>query len=241
MPRAGVSRERAFETAEVLVREGRSSGLVAVRTRLGGCSPTAFRWYQGWSRPFRGSSGGIAWREAQGELAGGRAALGQLREETEQERTEMRAERGRLDAQLETGLSRGLTEHDRVVVAKGQVRALFLGASLGHTGALGPLAAPVRRSHPAPWLTENPPPRGALWVLNCQCARIVRRPLHISDGGRQDSDRGDAPESRHRTHPLTVPASETEGDHQGCHHESLAPFADVGPLRREDESLAHDL
>jgi hypothetical protein len=101
----------------VLVREGRSSGLVAVGTRLGGCSPTAFRWYQGSSRPFRGSSGGIAWREAQGELAGGRAALGQLREETEQERTEMRAERGRLDAQLETGLSRGLTEHDRVVVA----------------------------------------------------------------------------------------------------------------------------
>ena len=34
---------------------------------------------------------------------------------------------------LQIGLSRRLAKHDRVVVDKGQVLALFLGESLGHT------------------------------------------------------------------------------------------------------------
>jgi len=40
MARAGVTREQVFETADALVREGQNPTVVAVRTRLGGGSPT---------------------------------------------------------------------------------------------------------------------------------------------------------------------------------------------------------
>jgi hypothetical protein len=132
MPGAGVSREQVFETAEVLVREGRSPIVVAVRTRLDGGSPNTitpllaeWRDHQDTQqaasvavvpRPVEAiprQVWGIAWREAQRQLADERAALGQLREETERERADMRA------------------EGDRVVVDEGQVLVLIPGESLG--------------------------------------------------------------------------------------------------------------
>ena len=40
MARSGVTREQVFESADALVREGRNPTVVAVRTRLGGGSPS---------------------------------------------------------------------------------------------------------------------------------------------------------------------------------------------------------
>jgi Plasmid replication region DNA-binding N-term len=39
MPRAGITREQVFETADGLVREGQNPTVVSVRARLGGGSP----------------------------------------------------------------------------------------------------------------------------------------------------------------------------------------------------------
>jgi len=120
MARAGVTREQVFETAEVLIREGKNPTVVAVRTRLGGGSPnTIAPWLAEWKalHETRQESGlppvpepveavlrqvwGVAWKEAQGQLEAERAALGKLREEIARERAEMLAEIGRLDGELE--------------------------------------------------------------------------------------------------------------------------------------------
>jgi hypothetical protein len=137
MPRAGITREQVFETADALVREGQNPTVVSVRARLGGGSPNTIapllaEWKslhehkQAASLPpvpepveaVMKQVWGAAWQQAQGQLEGEREALGQARKAIEQERAEMLAEIERLDTELtaaleEVGKGRAALETER--------------------------------------------------------------------------------------------------------------------------------
>jgi hypothetical protein len=137
MPRAGITREQVFETADGLVREGQNPTVVSVRARLGGGSPNTIapllaEWKslhehrQAVSLPpvpepvetVLRQVWGVAWQEAQGQLEGEREALAAARKAIDQERAAMLAEIERLDTELtaalaEVGKGRAALEAER--------------------------------------------------------------------------------------------------------------------------------
>jgi hypothetical protein len=196
MARAGVTREQIFETAEALVREGRSPTVVAVRTRLGGGSPNTIapllaEWRALNDRRQAGGVPpapepveavlrqvwGVAWKAAQDQLETERAALGKLREEMAKERAEMLAEIARLDGELEAvrdtvRQARELLETERQ--AHEQTRSDGRKAQAVADERVAALGAELRGEREARAAADQ-----ALTALRVEAATLAERAAHV--------------------------------------------------------------